>query len=84
MISRLADRIALAQGRRPLISVDNTFLGPFLQSPLEHGADLCVTSLTKYAGGHSDFMGRFGERVGGSRRAAEEAAHPARLPRGPA
>ena len=56
MISRLADRIALAQGRRPIISVDNTFLGPFLQSPLEHGADLCLTSLTKYAGGHSDFM----------------------------
>ncbi|GAB0114965.1 cystathionine gamma-synthase family protein [Acidisoma sp. C75] len=56
LISRLADRIALAQGRRPVISVDNTFLGPFLQSPLEHGADLCLTSLTKYAGGHSDFM----------------------------
>lgn len=57
LISRLADRIALAQGQRPIISVDNTFLGPFLQSPLEHGADLCLTSLTKYAGGHSDFMG---------------------------
>jgi methionine-gamma-lyase len=57
MISRLSDRIALTQGRRPIISVDNTFLGPFLQSPLEHGADLCITSLTKYAGGHSDFLG---------------------------
>jgi methionine-gamma-lyase len=56
MISRLADRIALTQGQRPIISVDNTFLGPFLQAPLEHGADLCITSLTKYAGGHSDFM----------------------------
>jgi cystathionine gamma-synthase/methionine-gamma-lyase len=56
MISRLADRIALTQGKRPIISVDNTFLGPFLQSPLEQGADLCLTSLTKYAGGHSDFM----------------------------
>jgi cystathionine gamma-synthase/methionine-gamma-lyase len=57
LISRLADRIALAQGQRPIISVDNTFLGPFLQSPLEQGADLSLTSLTKYAGGHSDFMG---------------------------
>jgi cystathionine gamma-synthase/methionine-gamma-lyase len=56
LIARLADRIALTQGRRPIISVDNTFLGPFLQSPLEQGADLCVTSLTKYAGGHSDFL----------------------------
>jgi len=56
MIGRLADRIALTQGSRPIISVDNTFLGPFLQSPLEHGADLCITSLTKYAGGHSDFL----------------------------
>jgi methionine-gamma-lyase len=56
MIGRLADRIALAQGKRPVTSVDNTFLGPFQQSPLEHGADLCLTSLTKYAGGHSDFM----------------------------
>lgn len=52
----IADRIALSQGRRPLVSVDNTFLGPFLQSPLEHGADLCITSLTKYAGGHSDLL----------------------------
>jgi methionine-gamma-lyase len=56
LFARLADRIALTQGRRPVLAVDNTFLGPFLQSPLEQGADLCVTSLTKYAGGHSDFL----------------------------
>jgi cystathionine gamma-synthase/methionine-gamma-lyase len=36
--------------------VDNTFLGPLLQNPLEHGADLTVTALTKYCGGHSDLL----------------------------
>jgi cystathionine gamma-synthase/methionine-gamma-lyase len=36
--------------------VDNTFLGPLLQSPLALGADLSITSLTKYCGGHSDLM----------------------------
>ncbi|MEH3118207.1 MAG: cystathionine gamma-synthase family protein [Methylorubrum populi] len=56
MIAEIADSIRLRQGHRPIISVDNTFLGPFLQSPLEHGADLCITSLTKYCGGHSDLL----------------------------
>jgi cystathionine gamma-synthase/methionine-gamma-lyase len=51
-----ADAIGERQGRRPLVSVDNTFLGPFLQSPLDLGADLCVTSLTKYCAGHSDLL----------------------------
>ncbi|HEY3887859.1 MAG TPA: PLP-dependent transferase, partial [Caulobacteraceae bacterium] len=41
---------------RPLVCVDNTFLGPLLQSPLARGADLCMTSLTKYCGGHSDLL----------------------------
>ena len=41
---------------RPPVIVDNTFLGPLWQSPLAHGADLCVTSLTKYVGGHSDLI----------------------------
>ncbi|UOM35251.1 PLP-dependent transferase [Acuticoccus sp. I52.16.1] len=51
---------AKALGRsshRPLVVVDNTFLGPFAQRPLEEGADLAITSLTKYAGGHSDVLG---------------------------
>jgi len=34
--------------------VDNTFASPFLQSPIEHGADLVLHSCTKYLGGHSD------------------------------
>jgi cystathionine gamma-synthase/methionine-gamma-lyase len=53
---RTADAIGARQGRRPIVSVDNTFLGPFLQSPLDLGADLCVTSLTKYCAGHSDLL----------------------------
>src|SRR5262244_53475 len=41
---------------RPVIIVDNTMLGPIYQTPLAHGADLVVTSLTKYVGGHSDLI----------------------------
>jgi cystathionine gamma-synthase/methionine-gamma-lyase len=49
-------RLGALQSSRPLVVVDNTFLGPFQQNPLAHGADLCMTSLTKYAGGHSDLL----------------------------
>jgi len=38
------------------IAIDNTFLGPLWQRPLDHGADIVVYSLTKYAGGHSDLV----------------------------
>jgi methionine-gamma-lyase len=41
---------------RPPIAIDNTFLGPLWSKPLQHGADLTVYSLTKYAGGHSDLV----------------------------
>jgi cystathionine gamma-synthase/methionine-gamma-lyase len=53
----VAKRVAEKQnGRRPLVTMDNTFLGPFVQTPLAHGADLTVTALTKYCGGHSDLL----------------------------
>jgi len=42
-----------------LLAVDNTFASPYLQRPLEHGADLVVHSTTKYLGGHSDLVGGF-------------------------
>lgn len=45
-----------ADGRQPIVAVDNTFLGPLWQHPLQHGADLVLYSLTKYAGGHSDLI----------------------------
>ncbi|MBE5074691.1 cystathionine gamma-synthase family protein [Erythrobacteraceae bacterium E2-1 Yellow Sea] len=38
------------------IAIDNTFLGPLWQRPLQHGADIVVYSLTKYVGGHSDLV----------------------------
>ncbi len=52
----VADEVAAKQGRRPLVVVDNTLLGPFAQRPIEHGVDLCLTSLTKYCAGHSDLL----------------------------
>jgi methionine-gamma-lyase len=53
---QLADGLSSALGRRPVVIVDNTMLGPLYQTPLAHGADLVVTSLTKYVGGHSDLI----------------------------
>jgi len=42
-----------------LVVVDNTFATPYLQRPLELGADLALHSTTKYLGGHSDVVGGF-------------------------
>jgi len=44
------------EGKRPPVIVDNTMLGPVFSSPIQHGADIVVTSLTKYVGGHSDLI----------------------------
>ncbi len=49
-------RYAHQARRTPLVVVDNTFLGPLWQRPLEHGADLVIYSATKYIGGHSDVI----------------------------
>ena len=51
-----AARDALFADSRPPIAIDNTFLGPLWAKPLDHGADLSIYSLTKYAGGHSDLV----------------------------
>jgi cystathionine gamma-lyase len=48
---------ALTRKRNYLLAVDNTFASPFLQHPLEMGADLVVHSTTKYLGGHCDLVG---------------------------
>jgi methionine-gamma-lyase len=42
--------------RRPMIVCDNTMAGPVFCQPSLHGVDLCVYSLTKYVGGHSDLV----------------------------
>ncbi|MEO7800931.1 MAG: cystathionine gamma-synthase [Ginsengibacter sp.] len=39
-----------------LLCVDNTFASPYLQNPLDHGADIVLHSATKYLGGHSDVV----------------------------
>ena len=46
-----------AQAVGALVAVDNTFLSPVLQRPIEYGADLVVHSTTKYINGHSDIVG---------------------------
>jgi cystathionine gamma-synthase len=42
-----------------IVVVDNTFASPYLQRPLELGADIVMHSTTKYLGGHSDLIGGF-------------------------
>jgi cystathionine gamma-synthase len=59
---RIADIAALAElahARDALLVVDNTFATPYLQRPLERGADVVIHSTTKYLGGHSDVVGGF-------------------------
>lgn len=53
----LADLSARAGDCEALLAVDNTFLSPVLQRPIEFGADLVVHSTTKYLNGHSDVVG---------------------------
>jgi len=52
---RFADAHA-TENRRVPVAVDNTFLGPIWQHPLNHGADIVLYSATKYIGGHSDLI----------------------------
>jgi cystathionine gamma-lyase len=56
-IGDIAAIAAACHARGVLLAVDNTFLSPAFQRPLELGADLVVHSTTKYIGGHSDVVG---------------------------
>ncbi len=47
---------AIAKEHRLLLVVDNTFASPYLQNPLDDGADIVLHSATKYLGGHSDVV----------------------------
>lgn len=60
--------IAKAHAVNALVGVDNTFLSPMLQRPIDFGADIVVHSTTKYINGHSDV-------VGGAVIAADPALH---------
>jgi len=55
-IERAAEAAA-AHPDRPVVMVDNTFLGPAFQHPLNLGAHLCLYSATKYLAGYSDMLG---------------------------
>jgi methionine-gamma-lyase len=55
LASGVAGRASTAE-QRALTIVDNTFLGPYAQRPLDHGADLVVYSATKFFGGHDDLV----------------------------
>lgn len=46
----------LVKGKNILVAVDNTFASPYLQQPLDLGADIVMHSATKYLGGHSDVI----------------------------
>lgn len=51
MASRHSD-----ESRKVVVAVDNTYMGPLWQHPLQHGADIVMYSATKYIGGHSDVI----------------------------
>jgi cystathionine beta-lyase len=55
-VTDIAAVAELAKAHKALLCVDNTFASPYLQNPLEWGADLVVHSATKYLGGHSDVV----------------------------
>ncbi len=56
-LSDLTALSAIAHDNGAYLAVDNTFATPYLQRPLELGADIVVHSATKYLGGHSDVVG---------------------------
>jgi cystathionine beta-lyase/cystathionine gamma-synthase len=55
-ITDIAAVAAIAKEHKVLLCVDNTFASPYLQNPLDLGADLVMHSVTKYLGGHSDVI----------------------------
>lgn len=52
----IAATAKIAREKNILLAVDNTFASPYLQNPLDLGADIVVHSATKYIGGHSDVV----------------------------
>ena len=48
--------VAITKPKNILLAVDNTFASPYLQNPLDLGADIVMHSVTKYLGGHSDVI----------------------------
>ncbi len=61
---------ALAKKANAMLAVDNTFATPYLQNPLDLGADIVMHSVTKYLGGHSDVV--MGALVTSDKKIADE------------
>jgi methionine-gamma-lyase len=55
-LAEVAKEVGKKAGKKPILAVDNTLLGPIFQNPLKHGADINIYSLTKYVAGHSDLV----------------------------
>ncbi len=75
-VLRIADLTAIraiADGCGALFAVDNTFLSPALQNPIEFGADFVIHSTTKYINGHSDVVG--GAVIAATDELAEQCAY---------
>ena len=72
-ISDLSAIRAIADACGALFAVDNTFLSPALQNPIEFGADLVIHSTTKYINGHSDVVG--GAIIAATDELAEQCAY---------
>lgn len=75
-VLRIADLSAISEiatACGALFAVDNTFLSPALQNPIEFGADLVIHSTTKYINGHSDVVG--GAVIAATRELAEQCAY---------
>jgi cystathionine beta-lyase/cystathionine gamma-synthase len=56
-LTDLAAACEVAHDRRVVVAVDNTFASPYIQRPIEFGADLVIHSTTKFLNGHSDSVG---------------------------
>ena len=75
-VLRIADLTAISEIAKScgaLFAVDNTFLSPALQNPIEFGADLVIHSTTKYINGHSDVVG--GAMIAATDELAEQCAY---------
>lgn len=55
-ITDIAKTAEIAHAHDALLCVDNTFCSPYLQRPLEHGADIVLHSMTKFLNGHADVV----------------------------
>jgi len=55
----IAEISRIAHQHNLIVVVDNTFMSPYFQNPLKHGADIVVHSVSKYINGHTDVIGGF-------------------------